>query len=328
MVADGGDGRSAFGRLPLHAAGQSDVEYFCDAELAEQSDKDKWKQGDLVTIPASAAEAHRQPGRTVSLGQPRPSTTSPNSSNTTGWRTIRRWSSPVGPIRPDRRAGLAGRGRAAVADRLVGLYVELHSPGVGIGGFVALVCFLLFFWSHYLDGTAGWLEALLFVAGVSCLLLEIFVIPGFGIFGLGGGAMVLASIVLASQTSKSFIPQNEYQRDQLLTSLLTIAAACVGMIVVAVFLRSRLPRSRLFGNASCSSRRRATRPKPSAAARPWSTSTTSSERGARPPRNLLPAARPASATCWSTSSPTARSSIAARRSKSSRSAAAACWCRK
>ena len=110
------------------------------------------------------------------------------------------------------------------------------------------MCFLLFFWSRYLGHTAGWLEVLLFVAGVSCLLLEMFVIPGFGIFGLGGGAMVLASIVLASQTSKSFIPQNDYQREQLLTRCLTVAAAGVGMIVLAVLLRKRLPRSRLFGN--------------------------------------------------------------------------------
>ena len=128
------------------------------------------------------------------------------------------------------------------------LYFELHAPGVGVGAFVALVCFLLFFWSHYLGHTAGWLEALLFVAGVSCLLLEIFVLPGFVVFGLGGGTMVLASIVLASQTSKSFIPQNDFQRDELLTSLLTVAAACFGMIVMAVLLRNHLPRSRLFGN--------------------------------------------------------------------------------
>jgi membrane-bound ClpP family serine protease len=224
-----------------------DVEYFCDAELAEQPDKDKWKRGDLVTIAGlplklsgDQAERYFLANRVVeNFGEFRqfyglendPTLVEP------GWANVL-------------IDALASPGAAALLllIGLVGLYVELHSPGVGIGGFVALVCFLLFFWSHYLDGTAGWLEALLFVAGVSCLLLEIFVIPGFGIFGLGGGAMVLASIVLASQTSKSFIPRNEYQRDQLLTSLSTIAVACVGMVVVAVFLRSRLPRSRMLGH--------------------------------------------------------------------------------
>ena len=88
-------------------------------------------------------------------------------------------------------------------------------------------------------------KSLLFAAGVVCLLLEIFVIPGFGIFGLGGGVLVLASIVLASQT---FVwPQNDYQFNQFENSLLTVAVACIGLIVVAALLRLHLPRSRLFG---------------------------------------------------------------------------------
>ena len=73
----------------------------------------------------------------------------------------------------------------------VGIYIELHAPGTGVGGFVAALAFLLFFWSNFLHGTAGWLEVLLFVGGVFCVLLEVLVIPGFGIFGLGGGAMML-----------------------------------------------------------------------------------------------------------------------------------------
>src|SRR5205823_5432066 len=64
------------------------------------------------------------------------------------------------------------------------LYAELQAPGIGIGGFVAGVCFLLYFWSKHLDGTAGWLEVLLFVGGVCCILLELFVLPGAAIFGL------------------------------------------------------------------------------------------------------------------------------------------------
>src|SRR5205807_9080192 len=64
----------------------------------------------------------------------------------------------------------------------VGIYVELHAPGLGVGGFVALVAFTLFFWSKYVDGTAGWLEVLLFLGGVFCVLLEVLVIPVFGIF--------------------------------------------------------------------------------------------------------------------------------------------------
>jgi membrane-bound ClpP family serine protease len=224
-----------------------DVEYFCSAERDEQLEPDKWKMGEPVTtrgrplqVDGTRAEEYHLANHVVD--------------NFAQFKQCYGLEKDLGLVEPGWASvlidALASPG-VAVLLLLIGgsaLYIELHAPGVGIGAFVALVCFLLFFWSRYLGHTAGWLEALLFVAGVSCLLLEIFVIPGFGIFGLGGGAMVLASIVLASQTTKSFIPQNDYQRDQLLTSLLTVAAACIGMIVTAVLLRKRLPHSRLFGN--------------------------------------------------------------------------------
>jgi membrane-bound ClpP family serine protease len=128
----------------------------------------------------------------------------------------------------------------------VALYVELHTPGIGVGGFVAMLCFVIFFWSQYLGGTAGWLEALLFVAGICCLLLEFFVIPGFGIFGLGGGALVLISLILASQTF--VFPHNAYQFAQMQRSLLTVAGAGVGCFMVAMLLQRWLPKAPVLGH--------------------------------------------------------------------------------
>jgi len=52
----------------------------------------------------------------------------------------------------------------------VGIYVELHAPGTGIGGFVSAVAFLLFFWSSFcMARPAGW-KVLLFVGGICCVL--------------------------------------------------------------------------------------------------------------------------------------------------------------
>jgi membrane-bound ClpP family serine protease len=118
-------------------------------------------------------------------------------------------------------------------------FVELHAPGVGIGGFVAGVCFLLYFWSRHLDGTAGWLEVLLFMAGICCILLEIFVLPGSGVFGLGGGMLVISSLILASQTF--VLPRNEYQMHQLRDSLLGLAAVAAGIVIAAILMRRYLP---------------------------------------------------------------------------------------
>ena len=47
------------------------------------------------------------------------------------------------------------------------LMIELSTPGVGVPGFISAVCFVLYFWSQFLHGTAGWLEILLFVTGVT-----------------------------------------------------------------------------------------------------------------------------------------------------------------
>ena len=125
-----------------------------------------------------------------------------------------------------------------------GLYIELHTPGIGFGGFVAMVAFIIYFWSNHLHGTSGWLEVMLFLAGLVCLAAEIFVLPGFGILGLGGGLLMVASLILASQ---SFVlPTNAYQFRQLQWSLLGILGAAVGVTILAIFARRWLPESRLF----------------------------------------------------------------------------------
>jgi membrane-bound ClpP family serine protease len=127
-----------------------------------------------------------------------------------------------------------------------GLYIELHTPGFGLGGFVSMVAFIVYFWSQYLHGTSGWLEVMLFLAGLFCLAAEIFVLPGFGVLGLGGGVLVVASLVLASQ---SFVlPANDYQIRQLQWSLLGILGAAVGVAALAMLVRRWLPATPMFRN--------------------------------------------------------------------------------
>lgn len=122
---------------------------------------------------------------------------------------------------------------------MAALYAEIQAPGIGLGGFIGGVCFLLFFWNRFFEGTAGWLEVFLFVGGLCCVLIEVFVLPGVMIFGLGGGLMILFSLILASQTF--VLPHNEYQWDQLQGSLLSLLAVFAGLIAAVVLTRRYLP---------------------------------------------------------------------------------------
>lgn len=84
-----------------------------------------------------------------------------------------------------------------VSVAMLGILVELRTPGFGVAGAVGLASLGLFLWGHWLVALAGWEEVLLIAAGVALLLLELLVIPGFGVAGLLGIAALLAGLVLS-----------------------------------------------------------------------------------------------------------------------------------
>jgi len=121
---------------------------------------------------------------------------------------------------------------------LIALYIEFSSPGIGVGGLTAVLCFSLFFWSRFLGGTADWLEVVLFVSGLVFLAAELFVLPGFGIAGLSGVLLLLASLVLAGQ--KGVIPETPEEFDSLTASLAAVVTSGVVFAIAAYFIGSHL----------------------------------------------------------------------------------------
>ncbi|KAA5540655.1 nodulation protein NfeD [Roseiconus nitratireducens] len=126
----------------------------------------------------------------------------------------------------------------------VALSAEMNAPGMGVPGFLAMVCFGLFFWMNYLAGTAEWLELVLLVLGLSCIALEVFVIPGFGVFGIGGLIMTIAAIVLMSQTF--VLPQNSYQLSVITRGLWAALGSLLGLFGGFVLMRQLFPHVPLF----------------------------------------------------------------------------------
>ncbi len=80
---------------------------------------------------------------------------------------------------------------------MIGIIVELRTPGFGVPGIVGLGSLALFFWGHWLVQLAGWEELLLAAAGVALLVFELFVTPGFGIAGALGIVALVAALVMS-----------------------------------------------------------------------------------------------------------------------------------
>lgn len=80
---------------------------------------------------------------------------------------------------------------------LLGLFFEIKSPGWGVPGTLGLIFLALFFGSHYIIKLASSIEIILFFVGVGLLLLEIFVIPGFGFAGIAGIIAIIGGIYLS-----------------------------------------------------------------------------------------------------------------------------------
>lgn len=126
----------------------------------------------------------------------------------------------------------------------IALSAEASSPGLSVPGFIALTCFALFFWMKFLAGTAEWLELIAFTLGLICIGIEIFVLPGVGIFGIGGVLLMILGIVLMSQTF--ILPQNSFQYQMLNKGIWTALAAVLGLIAGVVGMRYALPHVPLF----------------------------------------------------------------------------------
>ena len=80
---------------------------------------------------------------------------------------------------------------------ILGIIVELRTPGFGFPGAIGIASLGLFFWGHWLVRLAGWEEILLVALGLILLALEIFVIPGFGVAGVLGILALAGGLALS-----------------------------------------------------------------------------------------------------------------------------------
>ncbi|MCM8795915.1 MAG: ATP-dependent Clp protease proteolytic subunit [Candidatus Omnitrophica bacterium] len=123
----------------------------------------------------------------------------------------------------------------------LGIFFELQMPGWGISGTFGLVCLGLFFWGHYLVGLATMQEILIFVLGIVLLLLEIFVIPGFGLAGISGIGCILLGIYLS--LIKHPLTTSRLQVNR---ALYTLSFVLLAVMVIIIITWRFLPKTGLW----------------------------------------------------------------------------------
>ncbi len=122
----------------------------------------------------------------------------------------------------------------------IGLILELKVPGTTIPGIVAALCFILIFWAWAaISNQLAWLAGLLFVLGLVLVLLEVFVLPGFGVCGIVGVGLMLGGIVLVTLDR---IPSDQSGWLAVGGKMATYLFALIGAGVVSFLIARFLPK--------------------------------------------------------------------------------------
>lgn len=126
-----------------------------------------------------------------------------------------------------------------------GIYFELQTPGVGFPILASLVAVIFYFVPYYLNGLAENWEIIAFMVGVVLLALEIFVIPGFGIFGISGLILTVGSMILVMVNNDIFDFSFVADKD-LFLAITTTLTGIVGGIMLLFVGGVRLTQTKLF----------------------------------------------------------------------------------
>jgi membrane-bound serine protease (ClpP class) len=128
---------------------------------------------------------------------------------------------------------------------LLGLYIEFQTPGVWLPGMVAVLCFVIIVGSKFLTGMANWLDIAVFVTGVLLILIEVFIIPGFGFVGVIGIIFVLAGLfgmMIKTPPGQIPWPQSDYDWKLFTDQVWAIGLGFLAFLVLAGLFSKYLPK--------------------------------------------------------------------------------------
>lgn len=116
-----------------------------------------------------------------------------------------------------------------------GIYFEMYTPGMGFAAAVSLVASVLYFLPMFVGGGMPAWVLIAFIAGAVLIALEVFVIPGFGVCGIGGIISIVVSLMGAMLNSDAVSGVDMHSVGK---SFATVGAGCVLAFVAIWYLTS------------------------------------------------------------------------------------------
>ncbi len=127
----------------------------------------------------------------------------------------------------------------------LGLLTEIKTPSFGVAGVAGVLSLALFFGSHMIIGLAGLEDIIVFVVGLALVGIEVFLIPGFGIFGLLGAVGIMAGLYL-SMLSDLAVSADFTRAGLVLSTTVVLIAVSAWALIRTLPGSSRLAKSGVF----------------------------------------------------------------------------------
>ncbi|MBO6513659.1 MAG: hypothetical protein JJ974_06830 [Phycisphaerales bacterium] len=121
---------------------------------------------------------------------------------------------------------------------LIAIVVEMVTPGTGIGGSIALLALVGMIAPPAMIGLAGWWEIIAILVGLVFLVIEAFVIPGFGVFGAIGLISLFAGLLGSFIPAGSSLSNPAVQQDLLGGAVTVLLGVFTAGIVIWLITRN------------------------------------------------------------------------------------------
>ena len=120
-----------------------------------------------------------------------------------------------------------------------GIYFELQSPGIGFPIFASLVAAVIYFAPLYLEGIAEHWEIFLFIIGIILLMVEVFVLPGFGVAGILGATFAISGLVLSLIDNIVFDFEGA-SAEPLFRATALVLTSSLGSLILSLYLGKKM----------------------------------------------------------------------------------------